>query len=201
MTKLARRLDMFVFPAGLGRGFRAGMVLLLALVLHACATTDPRLTTALKQTSVAEIRVETAPDVRMGGLFYQGKPDPQLPTVTRTLETAMRNELIGLPGGPVRGRLVVTLHVDNVSSDAGRVLIGTDSSIEGIVRLENTATGELIAQSRSIRAQDRGMKGGGLGVIVAVAVNAAAVAGQPDALPTRLSASFTRQVKAWLTQK
>lgn len=181
-----------------------GMRLLLAFIvtvaLSSCVTTDPRLVTALQRTSVTQIRVETAPDVTMGGFIDRTKPDPQLPAVIRTMQSVMARELTGLPGGPVQGRLIVTLHMVDVSSKAGRIIAGNDSYIAGTVRLEDAKTGQLIAQAQSIRAEDRGMRGEGLGIVVAMAVNAAQ-SQQEDALALRLSNSFTQQVKAWLTQK
>lgn len=179
-----------------------GATLLIAVsTLSSCVTRDPRLVSALQRSSVAEIRVDTAPDVRMSGLFAGGKPDPQLSAVVRTLRETMNKELKGLPGGPVRVRLVATLHTVDVSSKAGRVIVSSDSIIEGTVRLEDAATGQLIAEAQNVRAADRAVRGGGLGIVVAMAVNAAAASGGDDALAARLSSSFTRQVKDWLTQK
>ncbi|PDS59188.1 hypothetical protein CO663_10425 [Rhizobium anhuiense] len=176
-------------------------LLLLAATLASCVTTDPRLAAALKQTSVSQIRVETAPDVTMGGFFDRTKPDPQLPAVVRTLQSTMARELTGVPGGPVKGRLVVTLHTVDVSSKAGRVIAGNDSYIQGTVRLEDAKTGQLIAEAQSIRGDDKGVKGGGeIGIVIAMAINAAQSQGE-DALAQRLSNSFTRNVKTWLTQK
>ncbi len=193
----------FSRPGGLARRLvlRAGVLGVMAFVLASCTTTDKRLVEALKDTSVSEIRVETAPDVRRSNLFKSGKPDPQLSAVVSALKSKLGQELVGLPGGPVRGRLVVTLNLVDVSSEGERILVGGDSSIEGTVRLENAATGALIAVEPRVRAQDNGVKGGGLGVIVAVAVNAATISGQKDALASRLATSFTKEVKAWLTQK
>lgn len=193
----------FSRPGGVARRLVlcAGALGLMVFALASCTTTDKRLVEALKGTSVSEVRVETAPDVRRSNLFKSGKPDPQLSAVVSALKSKMGQELVGLPGGPVRGRLVVTLNLVDVSSDGERILVGGDSSIEGTVRLENAATGALIAVEPRVRAQDNGVKGGGLGVIVAVAVNAATISGQKDALASRLATSFTKEVKAWLTQK
>ncbi|MCO6180757.1 hypothetical protein, partial [Ciceribacter sp. RN22] len=162
----------------------------LALMLGGCMTHDPRLTSALKTTSVSTISVETAPDVRTSGLFVTGKPDPQLPAVVRTLQSAMNKEITGLPGGPTKGRLIVTLHVVDVSGKAARILAGHDSHIVGSVRLENAATGKLVAQAPTIRAEDNGVKGRGLGLVVAVAINTAVASEDEDALARRLAQSF-----------
>lgn len=117
------------------RYISGGIALVLAMLLASCVTTDPRLVAALQKTSVREIRIETAPDVKMTGLFTEGKPDPQLATVVRMLKGTMEKELIGLPGGPTRARLVVSLHVVDLATKAGRVLIHSDSRIAGIARL------------------------------------------------------------------
>ncbi|MEB3046826.1 hypothetical protein [Rhizobium mulingense] len=176
-------------------------LLLLAATLASCVTADPRLVSALKKTSVSQIRVETAPDITMGGFFDRTKPDPQLPAVVRTLQSTMARELTGLPGGPVKGRLIVTLHRVDVSSKAGRVIAGNDSYIQGTVRLEDAKTGQLIAEAQSIRGEDKGVRGDGeIGIVIAMAINAAQSQGE-DALAQRLSNSFTRNVKTWLTQK
>ncbi|PST17596.1 hypothetical protein C7U60_20175 [Mesorhizobium plurifarium] len=170
-------------------------------MLSGCVTRDPRLVSALQTTSVATVEVETAPDVRKSWLSVAGKPDPGLPAVVTTLKSTMAKELTGLPGGAAKGRLIVTLHRVDVASKAGRVIAGSNSYIEGSARLEDAATGRLIAQAPNIRAEDRGVKGGGLGIVVAVAINAAATSGDEDALARRLAQSFTKQVRDWLTQK
>jgi hypothetical protein len=183
------------------QGGRACLALVLAVTMASCVTTDPRLVAALQRTSVREVRVETAPDVTMSGLFTQGKADPQLSLVVRTLKGTMEKELIGLPGGPTRGRLVVTLHVVDLSTKAGRILIHSDSDIQGTVRLEDAKTGQLIAENSNVIGQNPAMRGEGYGIFIAMAVNAVVAAGPDDILAQRLSNAFTRQVKAWLTKK
>ncbi|EJK84919.1 hypothetical protein PMI03_02390 [Rhizobium sp. AP16] len=189
------------FHAWLMRGLQYCCALLLATVLASCVTTDPRLVAALQRTSVREIRIETAPDVTMTGLFTQGKADPQLSMVVRTLKSTMEKELIGVPGGPTRGRLVVTLHTVDLSTKAGRILIHSDSGISGTVRLEDAKTGQLIAENPSVVGVNPAMRGEGYGIFIAMAVNAVAAAGPEDILAQRLSKSFTQQVKIWLTKK
>ncbi|MGO6814596.1 hypothetical protein [Rhizobium leguminosarum] len=176
-------------------------LLLLAATLASCVTTrtDPRLIAALQRTSVREIRIELAPDVKTFG--FGDKPDQQLSEAVHTLQAAMTKELIGVPGGPNRGRLVVTLHVFDVTTKQARIIGGHDSMIDGTVRLEDAKTGQLIAEAQNIRGEDLSMRGSGYGVIIAVAVNAATTSGAPDVMAQRLSKSFTRNVKAWLTQK
>ncbi|MGO8279576.1 hypothetical protein ACC761_39550, partial [Rhizobium ruizarguesonis] len=46
-----------------------------------------------------------------------------------------------VPGGPNRGRLVVTLHVFDVTTKHARIIGGHDSMIDGTVRLEDAKTG------------------------------------------------------------
>ena len=185
----------------LRQSIRVCLALVLAGALASCVTTDPRLVAALQRTSVREIRVETAPDVTMLGLFNEGKADPLLPEVVTALNSAMTKQLIGLPGGPTRGRLIVTLHVVDVSSKAGRILLGHGSYIGGTIRLEDAKTGKLIAEKAGIRGEDMAMHGEGYGVFIAMAVNAAVSAGPRDVLVRRLSDAFTGQVKTWLTKK
>lgn len=169
------------------------------LALASCVTADPRLVAALKETSVREIRIETAPDIRAG--FFSAKADPQLPSLVSILHETMVHELVGLPGGSTPARLVVTLHNVDVASREGRVITGSDSYIQGTVRLENAKTGQLIAEAQRIRGQDHGVKGQGLGIAVALVINAAEASQGEDVLVQKLSASFTRNVKAWLKQK
>ncbi len=68
------------------------------------------------------------------------------------------------------------------------------------MRLENAATGKLIAQNPRITGEDRGMRGSGLGVVVAVAVNAATTKSQ-EHLAEKLAVSFTQNVKTWLSPR
>ncbi|MBY5458412.1 hypothetical protein EHI47_12830 [Rhizobium leguminosarum] len=172
----------------------------LAATLASCVTTtDPRLIAALQRTSVREIRIELAPDVKTFG--FGDKPDQQVQEAVRTLQATMAKELIGVPGGPTRGRLVVTLHVFDVTTKQARIIGGHDSMIDGTVRLEDAKTGQLIAEAQNIHGEDLSMRGSGYGVIVAVAINAATTSGAPDIMAQRLSKSFTRNVKTWLTQK
>ncbi|RWX14328.1 hypothetical protein EHI42_17830 [Rhizobium hidalgonense] len=175
-------------------------LLVLAVALASCVTTtDPRLIAALQRTSVREIRIELAPDVKTFG--FGDKPDQQVQEAVRTLQATMAKELIGVPGGPTRGRLVVTLHVFDVTTKQARIIGGHDSMIDGTVRLEDAKTGQLIAEAQNIHGEDLSMRGSGYGVIVAVAINAATTSGAPDIMAQRLSKSFTRNVKTWLTQK
>lgn len=182
------------------RSIRFLIVLFHMSALASCATADPRLLSALRQTSVSDIRVETAPDVTMLGLFDRSKPDPQLPAVVRTLKSTLSREVTGLPGGPRKGRLIVTLHTVDVSSEPGRILGSSDSFIDGTVRLEDAKTGQLIAEAQNIHGEDRALRGGGLGIPIAMVINAAMLPQGPDPLAQKLSKSFTEQVKAWLTQ-
>jgi hypothetical protein len=177
-----------------------GIGIIFMMILSSCVATDPRLIAALQQSSVHEIRIETAPDVKMTGLFTEGKPDPQLATVVRVLKGTMEKELTGLPGGRTPARLVVSLHVVDLATKAGRILIHSDSQISGMVRLEDAKTGHLIAE-QPVAAGNSGMRGEGLGIIVAMAVNAASTAGPDDILAQRLSNAFTQQVKQWLLTK
>jgi hypothetical protein len=186
--------------APLMRYLFGGIAIIFMMILSSCVATDPRLIAALQQSSVREIRIETAPDVKMTGLFTEGKPDPQLATVVRVLKGTMEKDLTGLPGGPTPARLVVSLHVVDLATKAGRILIHSDSQISGMVRLEDVKTGHLIAE-QPIAAGNSGMRGEGLGIIVAMAVNAASTAGPDDILAQRLSNAFTQQVKQWLLTK
>jgi hypothetical protein len=185
----------------LNSGFKACIAILLLAALTSCVTTDPRLVAALKRTSIREIRIEEAPDIMMVTPFNEHKTDPLLPSVVSTLQSTMQKQLIGLPGGPTRGRLVVTLHVLDVSSKAGRIMLGRGSYIGGTVRLEDAKTGQLIAEASGIRGEDMAMHGEGYGIFIAMAVNAVASAGPDDVLVKRLSDTFTAQVKTWLTKK
>ena len=117
------------------------------------------------------------------------------------LKGTMETQLIGLPGGPTRGRLVVTLHVVDVSSKGGRILLGHGSSIGGTVHPQDAKTGQLIAEASGIRGEDMAMHGEGYGIFIAMAVNAVAAAGPKDVLVKRLTDTFTRDVKSWLTKK
>ncbi|WP_271024195.1 hypothetical protein [Rhizobium sp. RCAM05973] len=192
--------DIDDFKGQLKRCVSCIISMLLVTMLASCVTADPRLIAALQQSSVREIRIETAPDVKMTGLFTEGKPDPQLSTVVRVLKGSMEKELVGLPGGPTRARLVVTLHVVDLATKAGRILIHSDSNIAGTVRLEDVKTGRLIAETSAV-AGNGGMRGEGLGIVVAMAVNAASAVGPDDILAQRLSTAFTQQVKQWLLTK
>lgn len=183
------------------RASRLLVAISFLVFLTSCVTADPRLVSVLRETTVTQIRVETAPDVSMGG-FDRTHPDPQLPAVVHALDNSLNREVRGVPGGKNAGRLIVTLHVVDVSSKAGRIIAGNDSYISGTVRLEDAKTGRLIAEAQNIRGEDKGIRGDGeIGIVIAMAINAAQVAEKEDALAQRLSDAFSRNVKAWLTQK
>ncbi len=173
----------------------------LFVLLTSCVTTDPRLASVLRETSVTQIRVETAPDINMGG-FDRTRADPQLPAVVRALDNSLNRDVKGVPDGKTAGRLIVTLHIVDLSSKAGRIIAGNDSYISGTVRLEDAKTGRLIAEAQNIRGEDKGIRGNGeIGIVIAMAINAAQSSQTEDALAQRLSDAFSRKVKAWLTQK
>jgi hypothetical protein len=189
------------FHVRLMRGLQYCCALLLVAMVASCVTTDPRLVAALQRTSMRDIRIETTPDLTAFPEADQKLASQQLADATRVLKATMTKELVGLPGGPVPGRLVVTLHVFDVTTKKARVIGGHDSRIDGTIRLENARTGELIAQAQNIHGEDLSMRGSGYGVIVAVAVNAMQTSGSPEVMAQRLSDSFTSKVKQWLLTK
>ncbi|MFS8049177.1 hypothetical protein [Rhizobium sp. BR 314] len=173
----------------------------MAVIVSACQTADPRLVTALRSSSITQIQLETAPDVNMGGFFDKKKPDPQLPKVVQTLEASLNRELKGLPGGKTPAKLIVTLGMVDLASNAGRIILDNHSSMSGSVRLQDARSGRLIAET-SIYVSEQGMRGeGNIGVFVAMAINAAQVSKKKDALAHELSDKFVASVKTWLTQK
>jgi hypothetical protein len=189
------------FGAQLMRYISGGIALVLMMLLASCVTTDPRLVAALQKTSVREIRIETTPDLMAFPEADKKLAEQEMSDAIRVLRTTMTKQLVGLPGGPLSGRLVVTLHVFDVSTKKARVIGGHDSRIDGTIRLENAKTGELIAAAQNIHGEDLSMRGSGYGVIVAVAVNAMQTSGSPEVMAQRLSDSFTANVKKWLLTK
>ncbi|MGM4986344.1 hypothetical protein [Rhizobium sp. 11_C7_N12_5] len=176
-------------------------VFALAAIVSACQTADPRLVTALRSSSITQIQLETAPDVNMGGFFDKKKPDPQLSKVVQTLEASLNRELKGLPGGKTPGKLIVTLGMVDLASNAGRIILDNHSSMSGSVRLQDAKTGRLIAET-TVYVSEKGVRGeGNIGVFVAMAINAAQVSRQKDALAHELSDKFVSSVKTWLMQK
>jgi hypothetical protein len=172
-----------------------------SIVLSGCQTRDPRLVEAVNGTCVTEVRVEATPDVGTGLPMINGKtPEQQVAIVVAALQKVSSRDLNGYPGGATPARLVVTLQTADLASEQGRVLLGSDSYISGTVRLENLKTGQLIAQNPRVTGQNQGVKGEGLGILVAVAVNAAMTKDQ-QYLADKLAESFTKNVKAWLAPK
>jgi hypothetical protein len=179
------------------------VTVLTILSLTGCASRDPRLLQALKGTSVAEVRVESTPDVATGLPMINGKtPEQQVAIVVAALHKVATRELKGFPGGPNPARLVITLQRADLASEQGRVLIGSDSTITGTVRVEDLTSGRLIAQNPSIQGENSGVKGSGsfAGMAMAMAINAAMTKSQ-EALAEKLAMSFTKNVKTWLTPK
>lgn len=177
-------------------------LILGAVLLSACTTTrDPRLVESLKSTRITEVRVEATPDVGTGLPMMNGiTSQQQVDLILNALRTVASRNLKGYPGGPNASRLVITLQQADLASMPGRIVLGSDSWIVGTVRLEDIKTGRLVAQNPRIQGSDRGMRGSGLGVIAAVAVNAATSKNQ-GALAEKLATSFIRNVKAWLSPK
>ncbi|WP_420962122.1 hypothetical protein [Brucella sp. IR073] len=173
-----------------------------AFILTGCMTRDPRLVEALKGIRVAEIQVESTPDVATGLPMINGKtPEEQVVIVENALRTVATRELRGYPGGSTPARLVITLQRADLASAQGRVLMGSNSSITGTVRLEDVGSGRLIAQNPRIYGENRGVKGGDLGGhLVAMAINAAMTKSQ-EGLAEKLATDFVKHVKTWLTPK
>jgi hypothetical protein len=177
------------------------LALICTAALAGCVTQDPRLTAALKTVRITDVRVETAPDVKMGFPLLNGvTQESQVAAVVRILHDTMSRDLKGYPGGSVPARLVVTLHEANVASTPGRIIAGNNSFIDGTVRLEDLRTSQLIAQAQDIRAIDPTFKGSGLAIIATAAINAAVTPDQ-NAVATRLATLFAREVRTWLTPK
>lgn len=180
---------------------KAAAITVLCLLMAACQTTDPRLTEALRGKRVTEVLVEATPDVGTGLPMINGKtPEQQVVIVTTALRKVASRDLIGYPGGSTPARLVITLQNADLASEQGRVILSSDSWISGTVRLEDVRTGRLIAQNPHIRGQNRAVKGEGLGIVVAFAVNAAMTKSQ-EQLAEKLAADFTANTKKWLTPK
>lgn len=191
------------FEDGLSGVWKALFAIVLGSVLLAgCASRDPRLLEALEGIQVTEVRVEATPDVATGLPMINGKtPEEQVAIVVHALKTVATRDLKGFPGGSNPARLVITLQRADLASAQGRVLLGSDSSITGTVRLEDMKTGQLIAQNPHVQGQNNGVKGRDLGgYVVALAVNAAMTKSQ-EALAEKLAVSFTKNVKTWLTPK
>jgi hypothetical protein len=127
------------------------VVVAAAFVLSGCASRDPRLLEALKGTRIAEVRVEATPDVGTGLPMINGKtPEQQVVIVTTALRQVASRDLMGYPGGSTPARLVITLQRANLASEQGRVLMGSDSTIAGTVRLEDIKTGHLSHKTRML---------------------------------------------------
>jgi hypothetical protein len=173
---------------------------LLCLVLAACQTTDPRLAEALRGTRITEVRVETTPDVTTGLPMINGKtPQQEVALVVAALQKVATRQLAGYPGGTSPARLVITLQRANLASEQGRVMIGSDSTISGTVRLEDIKTGRLIAQNPHIYGEDRGVKGYGTGgFMAALAINAVMTRNQ-EYLAEKLAENFIGGTRKWLT--
>ncbi len=175
--------------------------LISSAALTGCVSQDPRLTAALSSTRISEVRVETAPDVKMGLPLLNGATqESQVAAVVRILRETLSRDLRGYPGGTVPARLVVTLHEADLASTPGRIVAGNSSFIDGTVRLEDVRTGQLIAQAQDIRTVDVTWKGEGMAMIATIAINAAATPDQ-NAVATRLATSFAGKVKTWLTPR
>ncbi|AVA26075.1 hypothetical protein [Rhizobium sp. NXC24] len=166
-----------------------------------CTTQDPRLTAALGTASIADVRIEVAPDLRMGAPLMNGDTrESQVALVSRVLQQRLAQDLKGYPGGKIPARLIVTLHDLDVASAPGRIIAGNNSFIDGTVRLEDMRTGNLIAQAQEIRAGDMTVRGNGLALLPAMVINAAVTPNQ-TAVATQLAETFMKQVKAWLTPR
>ncbi|MQB45426.1 hypothetical protein [Rhizobium sp. ICMP 5592] len=186
---------------------RGAIRALLAATLMGCAvgagctTQDPRLTAALATASIADVRIEAAPDLRMGSPLLNGDTrESQVALVSRVLQQRLAQDLKGYPGGKIPSRLIVTLHDLDVASAPGRIIAGNNSFIDGTVRLEDMRTGKLIAQAQEIRANDMTVRGDGLALIPAMVINAAVTPNQ-TAVATQLAETFVKQVKTWLTPR
>ncbi|MCZ3376271.1 hypothetical protein JJQ51_10035 [Rhizobium sp. AG207R] len=176
-------------------------VLVSSTVVAGCTTQDPRLTAALSTASIADVRIESAPDLRMGSPLLNGDTrESQVALVSRVLQQRLAKDLKGYPGGNVPARLIVTLHDLDVASAPGRIIAGNNSFIDGTVRLEDMRTGKLIAQAQEIRANDMTVRGDGLALIPAMVINAAVTPNQ-TAVATQLAETFMKQVKTWLTPR
>ncbi|MGU3400491.1 hypothetical protein ACLBWS_12235 [Brucellaceae bacterium D45D] len=183
--------------------FKGFFILVMgAVFLAGCATHDPRLSDALRGTRVAEVRVESTPDVTTGLPMINGKtPQEQVAIVVTALKKVASRELVGYPGGPNSARLVITLQHANLASEQGRVILSSDSTITGTVRLEDIKTGRLIAQNPRVVGENSAVKGQGVaGMAIAFAVNAAMTKSQ-EHLAEKLAVSFTKNAKNWLTPR
>jgi hypothetical protein len=187
----ARRMLALLIPA----------VFAASIALSGCVTRDPSLLQALKNSQVAEIQVETAPEVRTGLPLANGVTQrEQISMVVSALQAELQRELKGYPGGPTPARLIVTLHEIDLSSTPGRIIRGNSSRIGGTVRLEEVGTGALIAQVPNLTAADAGVRGDGLAMPVAMAINAMATKDQAH-IAQKLAAAFAKNVKDWLTPR
>lgn len=177
-------------------------VMVATLALAGCVTTDPRLAEALRGTHISEVRVEAIPDVGTGLPMINGKtPEQQVAIVVAALQKVAMRDLRGYPGGSNPARLVITLQLANLASEPGRVLMGSDSSVTGTVRLEDLKTGRLIAQNPRIVGENQGAKGHDIGgLFIAMAVNAVMTRNQ-EHLAEKLAADFTKNTRKLLTPK
>ena len=175
--------------------------LTVVLAVSACTTVreNVEVRQAINSVTIQDIQIEVEPDVYMSLPAMDGKsPQDQLRDYTAALTYALRNEVIGKPGGPTPAKLVVRLHQVDLASGLGRVVMGSGSTVAGrayIVELKKR--NGTIAESPNLVANEGAISGSGnIGVFVALAVKAADAASEGRA--ERMARSFAGSVRNWL---
>ncbi len=177
----------------------AGALVLLAACSSERESADTR--AAINSVSIQDINIEVEPGVYTGLPQMDGKtPQDQLRDYTSALSYALKNQVIGKPGGKIPARLIVRLHQVDLASGVGRVMGGRGSAVSGravIVDLKNPK--RVIAQSPNLVASEGAISGSGnIGALVVLAVKAVDAASEARA--ERLARYFSDSVSKWLVR-
>jgi hypothetical protein len=145
------------------RFFKALFVVFAAAVaLSGCATRDPRLVEAIKGTRVADVRVESTPDVGTGLPMINGKtPEQQVAIVVAALQKVASRDLKGYPGGATPARLVITLQTADLASEQGRVLLGSEAISPARFGWRASRPVNLLPRTHALPARTRVLRGRG----------------------------------------
>ena len=154
---------------------RVVILSVFVFVLSGCASTrSPELLSLLGRSTITDVDVEVSKDMSTGIIpGLDGVSDEQRAVMLASaLKESLRARLGQLPQGGTPTKLHVTITHVNAASDAGRVLLGNSSFMSGTGELRDIQTGAKLGDLGNFNSSEGAVRGGGLGIPIAIAVNA-----------------------------
>lgn len=174
-------------------------VLLMAVFLSGCATSKPTgVNDRLQDYRVNDVSVSFADKIDLGVFERLDNEDDKdfVERVGESIEKTVHESVMDSLGGTKPADIAITLTEVDVASGVGRALLGSDSSITGIVEIVDANSRDVLAE-RTIKGEDKSTNmGGNVGGLISLVSNIT-----DSATTDRIAAvvgDFSNKLRDWI---